>query len=77
MTKLSQAQCQALWTKIDSAKTGSVTQAQAQSYIGDFKSVDANSDGHLSSAEIMSACERGLVHDTATTGLGTGTGMIK
>jgi hypothetical protein len=51
-----------------------VPQAQAQPYMTDFKQADANSDGQISSSEFMSACQRGMVRDTAATGGGTGTG---
>jgi hypothetical protein len=72
--KMSQAECQTLWSKVDAQSSGSVTQAQAQTYVSDFKSADANNDGRLSSTEFQSACQRGLVRSSAATGSGSGTG---
>jgi hypothetical protein len=71
--KLTQAQCTSLWSKIDSSRSGSVTQAAARPYVTDFKAIDSNSDGKLSRAEFMAGCNKGLVHDSASTGSGTGT----
>jgi hypothetical protein len=51
-----------------------VSEAQAKSYVTDFKSVDANSDGKLSQAEFQSGCDKGQVHGSATTGPGSGAG---
>lgn len=71
--QMTQAQCDSLWNKVDASNSGNVTQAQAQSYVADFKSADANNDGKLSSTEFRNACARGIVKDTATTGSGSGT----
>jgi EF hand len=62
-TKLSDSQCTTLWDRIDTAKSGSITQAQAQSYVTDFKAVDTNNDGKLSKAEFTAGCGKGVVHD--------------
>jgi hypothetical protein len=72
MMKLSQAECTSLWNKLDTSKSGSVAQTAAQPYVNDFKAADANNDGKLSQAEFTAACNKGLVHDTASTGTGTG-----
>jgi hypothetical protein len=71
-TKMSQAQCTSLWNKLDAAKSGSVSETASASYVTDFKSVDTNSDGKLSQAEFTAGCGKGLVHDTASTGAGSG-----
>ena len=70
--KLSAAQCTALWNKLDASKSGSVTQAAASPYIADFKAVDTNNNGKLSQAEFTAGCNKGLVHDTASSGAGSG-----
>jgi hypothetical protein len=71
--KLSQADCQAVWKQADSQGTGSLSQANAQPYVSDFKSVAANADGSLSSAEWMKGCSAGHVKGGASTGAGAGT----
>jgi hypothetical protein len=71
--KMTQAECQSLWNKLDASKAGSVSEAQAKAYVIDFKSVDANSDGKLSQTEFQAGCEKGQVHSSATTGTGSGT----
>ena len=73
-TKMSQSDCTAAWTKLDTAKSGSVSQTQAQGVVTDFKTADANHDGKLTSAEFMSACDKGLVTASAGTG-SAGRGM--
>ena len=70
--EMTQAQCQAMWTKMDATKAGNLTEAQTSGSITDFKAADSNGDGKLSSAEFLAACQRGIVRDTATTGAGSG-----
>ncbi len=72
--KMTQAECLSLWNRLDTAKSGSVGEAQAQPYVADFKAVDANSDGKLTQAEFNAGCNKGQVHGAATTGPGSGTG---
>ena len=72
-TKLSKADCQSIWSKADSAQNDSLTSAQAAPYVTNFKAADTNADGKLSSAEFMSGCQRGLAHDSASSGAGAGT----
>lgn len=72
-TQMTQAQCQSLWNKINTANAPSVTQEQARNHVRDFSAADVNSDGRLSSAEFMDACQKGQVQDTATTGTSPGT----
>ena len=71
--KMSRTDCDAAWMKLDSGNTGSVSQAQSQGMISDFKTADANGDGKLSQMEFRQACDRGLVSSTASTGPGGGT----
>jgi hypothetical protein len=71
-TKMSQAECQSLWNKLDAGKSGSVTSAQAQPHVTDFKSVDTNSDGKLSQTEFQAGCDKGQIRGSATTGPGSG-----
>jgi len=39
-TKMSQAECTAAWNKLDTAKSGSVSQSQAQGVVKDVKAAD-------------------------------------
>jgi len=71
--RMSEAECQAVWSHADASHAGSLTQAQAQPYISDFKAADTNNDGKLTSSEFLAACSKGLVHSSATTGSGSGT----
>ena len=71
-TQMSRADCQAIWGKADASGKGSLSATQAQSYVTDFKSVDANADGKLSSAEFLNGCQKGLVSDSASSGAGSG-----
>ena len=71
-TKMSQAECTAAWSKLDTAKSGSVSQSQAQGVVKDFKAADTNNDGKLSQAEFMAACDKGLVTASATGSGGRG-----
>ena len=69
-TKMSQSDCTAAWNGLDTAKSGSVSQAQAQGVVTDFKAADTNHDGKLSQSEFMAACGKGLV--TASSGTASG-----
>jgi hypothetical protein len=70
--KLSQAECQSIWNKLDAAKSGSISEAQAQPHVSDFDAVDTNNDGKLSQTEFQAGCDRGQVRASAATGPGTG-----
>ncbi|MFN0219179.1 MAG: hypothetical protein ACKVP4_10230 [Hyphomicrobium sp.] len=70
--KLSKADCQAIWSKADSSEAGSLTAAQAQPYLTNFKSVDANADGKVSGDEFLAGCQKGMAHDSASTGGSSG-----
>lgn len=72
--KMSRADCTAAWTKLNAAKSGSVSESQAQGVVTDFKAADANHDGKLTQAEFTAACDKGLVTASAGTGSG-GRGM--
>jgi Ca2+-binding EF-hand superfamily protein len=56
--------CNTAWSKLEGNKTGSISQAQAQSAVRDFSSADTNRDGKLSRAEFTEACRKGLVTPT-------------
>jgi hypothetical protein len=70
--KMTQAECAALWNRVDSGKAGNLTENQAKAYVTDFKALDTNSDSKLSQSEFQAGCDKGLVHSTASTGAGAG-----
>lgn len=75
--KLSQSQCQQIWDKHDSAKSGSVSQSEAAQLVSSFTLVDENKDGRLSREEFLRGCEQGHVTASAAGDVGgaaTGTG---
>ncbi len=70
--KMTAAECQGIWQKADASKAGSLTSSQAQPYVSNFKAVDSNADGKLSSAEFLAGCDKGLVHGSGSTGSSSG-----
>jgi uncharacterized membrane protein YgcG len=72
--KMTQAECESMWNRADSARSGSLSQTQAQSHVTNFSTVDTDSDGKLSRAEFLAGCDKGLVQSSASTGGGTGSG---
>lgn len=70
--KMSKAECQSIWGRADAAGGGSLTSAQAQGFVTNFNKVDTNGDGKLTSAEFLAGCQKGLVHDSASSGAGEG-----
>jgi hypothetical protein len=70
--KMTQAECESMWNRADSARSGSLSQSQAQSYVTNFSAVDTNSDSNLSRSEFLAGCDKGLVQSSASTGTGTG-----
>lgn len=71
-TKLSQAECQAIWNSANPAGSASLSMTQAKPYVSDFSKVDSNSDGMLSESEFTNGCNQGLVKSSAATGAGSG-----
>jgi hypothetical protein len=69
-TKMSQAECTSLWSSLDTSKSGSLSQAQANNAVPNFSTADANKDGKLSQSEFMTACGQGGVTSRGMTGTG-------
>ena len=61
MSKSEISACNTAWTKLEGNKTGSISEAKAQSAVKNFSSADANRDRKLSKAEFTEACRKGLV----------------
>jgi hypothetical protein len=60
-TKLSQADCDALWMKANPANAATITESAAQQYVTDFAAANPDKDGTLDKMEFTKACEGGLV----------------
>lgn len=70
--KMTKADCDVMWKQADSSSSGSLSASQAQSYVGDFKAIDSDADGKLSSAEFLKGCESGSLKSGASTGANPG-----
>ena len=70
--KLSAAQCSTLWDKINASGAATIGASQAQGYVTNFKAADPDSDGTLTN-EFQTACAKGLVQDSASSGAAAGT----
>src|SRR5690606_34831756 len=57
-TQMSQAECQSLWNRADAQGTGSLTPAQADNFVSNFSAADVDSDGALTNAEFLAACQQ-------------------
>jgi len=71
-TQLSQAECDSLWNQANPSGAASITQAQAQPYVTNFKAADPNGDGSLDQNEFSAACKAGLVKGTSSSGAASG-----
>ena len=73
-TRLSQAECRTLWNQANPSGGPTITMAQAQRYVSDFKSVDRDDDGSISKVEFNAGCKNGNVKGaSASTGMSPGT----
>lgn len=63
--KASAAECETLWNKADSGKTGKIAETVAANYVTDPKLVNKDGDTTLEKAEFTSACEMGLIKQSA------------
>src|SRR5205085_6526242 len=71
-TQLSQAECDSLWNQANPSGAASITQAQAQPYVTNFKAANPDGDSSLDRTEFSAACKGGLVKATASTSAATG-----
>ncbi len=70
--KLSQAECDSLWSQANPSGSATITEAQAQPYVSNFKAANPDNDGTLDAKEFRAACAKGLVKSSASSGGGTG-----
>ena len=71
-TKLTQAECDTLWNQANPSGAATITQAQAQPYVIDFKAANPDGDSSLDQKEFATACKNGLVKGTGSSGAATG-----
>jgi hypothetical protein len=72
-TKLSQSECTNLWQKANKGGAAGLTQAQAAPYVTDFKAANPDGDTTIDQNEWMSACNKGLVKSSSSSGAASGT----
>lgn len=70
--KLSQAECDSLWSQANPTGAATITEAQTQPYVSDFKAANPDNDGTLDAKEFRTACSKGLVGGTASSGASSG-----
>lgn len=70
--QLSQSECTNLWQQANVGKAAGLTEAQSKSYVSDFKAANPDGDTTIDQAEWMTACNKGLVKSSASTGTSTG-----
>jgi Ca2+-binding EF-hand superfamily protein len=58
---LSEADCEAVWKKVDVDKKGSVDAEQVKTYIAKFVEADVDKNGAIDAGEFKAACKAGLV----------------
>lgn len=71
-TKLSQAECESLWSQANPSNAATISQSQAQPFVTDFKAANPDGDGTLDKNEFSKACSMGLVKSSASTGASSG-----
>ena len=71
-TKLTQVECDTLWNQANPSGAATITQAQAQPYVTDFKAANLDGDSTLDQKEFAAACKNGLVKGTGSSGAATG-----
>lgn len=70
--QLSQSECTNLWQQANVDKAEGLTEAQSRSYVTDFKAANPDGDTTIDQAEWMTACSKGLVKSSSSTGTSAG-----
>jgi len=69
---LSQAECTSLWNEANPSGAATITEAQSQPYVTNFKAANPDGDGTLDKNEFQKACQDGLVQSSASSGAASG-----
>ncbi len=72
--KMTQAQCETLWTQAMAGGSGDLAMDKAKPYVKDFTKADKDANTKLSQTEWMDACKQGGVQSSTSTGAGSGAG---
>ena len=70
--EMTQAECDTLWNQANPSGAATITQAQAQPYVTDFKAANLDGDNSLDQKEFATACKNGLVKGMGSSGAASG-----
>jgi hypothetical protein len=70
--QLSQSECTNLWQEANPTGAATLSQSQSAPYIADFKAANPDGDGSIDLNEWNSACQKGLVKSTSSSGASSG-----
>lgn len=70
--KMSQSECTNLWQQANPSNSSGLTASQAKGYVTDFKAANPDGDATIDQTEWMSACNKGLITNTSSSGDSTG-----
>ena len=71
--RLSQSECSNLWQQANPSNSTGLTEDQAKGYVSDFKTANPDGDTTIDQTEWMSACNKGLITNTSSSGASSGT----
>lgn len=70
--KMSQSECTNLWQQANPSNARGLTESQAKGYVSDFKKANPDGDATIDQTEWMSACNKGLITATSSSGASGG-----
>ena len=70
--KMSQSECSNLWQQANPSNSKGLTESQARGYVADFKKANPDGDTTIDHTEWMSACQKGLITNTSSSGASGG-----
>jgi hypothetical protein len=71
--KLSQSECTNLWQQANPGNSPGLTEDQSKGYVSNFKAANPDGDTTIDQNEWMSACNKGLITNTSSSGASSGT----
>ncbi len=70
--KMSQSECTNLWQQANPSNSKGLTASQAKGYVSNFKAANPDGDATIDQTEWMSACNKGLITNTSSSGASSG-----